>query len=160
MEDIVNFHIRVRPSALVIRDDEILLVEYNSKKRGIHYYLPGGGADPGETIRQTVRREMIEETTADVTVGQIAFLYECQPQDRVDDYSPSYHTIFIIFDCKLIDGSTPRLPEQPDLNQTGVKWMPLDELKNIKLVPNIAESIIEYAKNKRTIELIEDHIVR
>ena len=156
----MNFHIRVRPSALVIRDNEILLVEYNSNKRGIHYYLPGGGAHSGETIRQTVKREMIEETTVDVTVGPIAFLYECEPQDRVDDYSPPNHTIFIIFDCKLIHGSTPKLPEQPELNQTDVRWIPLDGLKNIKLVPNIAESIIEYAKNKRTVELIEDHIVK
>lgn len=160
MEDNVNFHIRVRPSALVIHNDAILLVEYNSKKRGIHYFLPGGGADPGETIRQTVQREMIEETTANVTVGPIALLYECEPQDRADDYSPQYHTIFIIFDCSLIHDSTPKLPQQPELNQTDVKWIPLDRLKNIKLVPNIAELIIEYAKNKRNIDLIEDRIVK
>lgn len=47
----------------------------------------------------------------------------------------------------------------PELNQTGVKWVPINQLTSIKLVPNIAQSIIEYANNTRNIELIEDHIV-
>jgi len=154
----MTFHIRVRPSALIIREDSILLVEYNSEKRGIHYFLPGGGAEPGETIKETIRREMLEETMAEVSVGRVALLYECEPQFRKDDYSPNSHTIFVVFECTLLDDSEPRMPIIPELNQTGVKWIPLNKLKNIKLVPNIAETITDYAKERRSIELIEDHI--
>lgn len=153
----MTFHIRIRPSALIIRGGSILLVEYRTEKRGLHYFLPGGGAEPGETIKQTIKREMVEETAAEIDVGPVAFLYECEPQYREDDYSPPDHTIFIIFDCDLLEGSVPRLPEKPELNQTDVKWIRLETLNSIKLVPNIAESIVEYAKTRRNIQLIEDH---
>jgi len=157
-EDIVTYHIRIRPSALVIREDAILLVEYRTDERGLHYYLPGGGAEPGETLKQTIQREMLEETTASIEVGDIAFLYECEPQDRPDDYSPPSHTVFIIFDCTLCADSSPQMPANPELNQTDVKWIPLKSLNEIKLVPNIAPFLLEYASNNRNIQLIEDHI--
>ena len=152
-------HIRIRPSALIIREEAILLVEYRSDKRGLHYFLPGGGAEPGETLKQTICREMIEETTANIEVGDIAFLYECEPQDRQDDYSPPSHTVFIIFDCILCADSSPKMPANPELNQTDVKWISLTDLHEIKLVPNIAPFILEYANNNRNIQLIEDHII-
>ncbi|MGM0884050.1 MAG: NUDIX domain-containing protein [Bacillota bacterium] len=81
-------HIRIRPSALIIRNDLILLIECYSEKRGVHYFIPGGGSEPEETIKETVRRELIEETMAEVNVGPVAFLYECEPQSRIDAYSP------------------------------------------------------------------------
>lgn len=48
------------------------------------------------------------------------------------------------------------MPEKPDLNQTNVKWIDLEKLKEIVLYPNIKDEIKEYAKNKRNIELIEE----
>ncbi|MEK6992550.1 NUDIX domain-containing protein [Paenibacillus sp. FSL K6-1566] len=51
----MSYHIRVRPTALVIQEERILLVEY-SDENGIHYNLPGGGAEPGETITAGVLR--------------------------------------------------------------------------------------------------------
>jgi|GEM_PF-3115662 len=58
----MSYHIRVRPTAIVIQEERILLVEY-SDENGIHYNLPGGGAEPGETITDGVLRELYEETT-------------------------------------------------------------------------------------------------
>jgi len=75
-EDTVTYHIRIRPSALIIREEALLLVEYRTDERGLHYYLPGGGAESGETLKQTIQREMLEETTANIDAGDIAFLYE------------------------------------------------------------------------------------
>lgn len=155
----MTYHIRIRPSALIIREGAILLVEYHSDKRGQHYYLPRGGAEPGETLKQTIQREMIEETTANIEVGDVAFLYECEPQDREDGYSPPSHTVFIIFDCTLCVDSFPQMPANPKLNQTAVKWIPLERLSEIKLVPNIAPFILEHASSNRSIQLIEDHIL-
>lgn len=41
-------HIRIRPSALVIQNEAVLLVEYHSEQRGIIYYIPGGGAEAAD----------------------------------------------------------------------------------------------------------------
>lgn len=150
------FHIRIRPTALIIKDDAVLVVEY-SDHRGIHYFLPGGGVEPGEMIKETVRRELLEETMAEVHVGPLAFVYEDEPKPN-EAFSPKSHTLFHVFDCSLVNGSIPRMPEILDENQSGVKWIPLQDLDEVKLLPNMAREIQQYAKEKRNIELIEDHM--
>jgi hypothetical protein len=47
------------------------------------------------------------------------------------------------FTGKLRDGSEPRLPDTPDVNQAGVRWVPLVELPNAPLLPGIADRVIE-----------------
>lgn len=59
--------LRVRPSAYAIvrnTTGEIVLVQTPS---GCH--LPGGGADPGETVERTVQREVAEEVCLQVAIG-------------------------------------------------------------------------------------------
>lgn len=41
------YNIRVRPTALIVKDNSILLIEYKDEN-GTHYNLPGGGAEPGK----------------------------------------------------------------------------------------------------------------
>jgi 8-oxo-dGTP diphosphatase len=42
--------IRLRACALIIKDGAILLIEYaNDNGDGVHYNLPAGGVEPGET---------------------------------------------------------------------------------------------------------------
>lgn len=152
----MSFHIRIRPTGLIIQNDSVLLVEY-SDHRGTHYFLPGGGAEPGEMLKETVKRELLEETMAEVYVGPLAFVYEWEPQPN-DTYSPKAHTLFHIFECSLVDGSVPTLPYHPDDNQVGVKWIPLQDLEKIKLLPYMAHEIQQYVKEKRNIEIVENHL--
>lgn len=62
----------------------------------------------------------------------------------------------MIFDCNLNPDSKPMMPQIPELNQTDVKWISIDKLTTIRLIPDIAEAIINYTKDNRNIELIED----
>lgn len=50
----MSFHIRVRAGAIIIENNKILLTVYNEPKRGIVYDLPAGGAEPNESITDTV----------------------------------------------------------------------------------------------------------
>ncbi len=152
----MSFHIRIRPTALIIQDNAILLVEYKDEN-GIHYNLPGGGAEPGETVTEGVRREVFEETMAEVIVGPLAFVYEFAPHQQSGDYDSETHTINLIFECHLKEASIPRLPDQPDPNQSAVKWISMNELDSVVLYPNIKKYIQRYTTERRTIELIEDH---
>ncbi|AMO85810.1 NUDIX domain protein [Solibacillus isronensis B3W22] len=149
-------HVRIRCTALIIENNSVLLVEYDDN--GIHYNLPGGGLEPGETIREGVAREVFEETTADVEVGPIALIYEFPPHKQSGDYDENAkHGLHVIFECTLKNGSIPKLPEYPDPNQTAVKWIPIEELDSILLLPNIIQQIKNYFDNRRNIELIEDY---
>ena len=72
-------------------------------------------------------------------------------------YNSPTHVMNLIFECTLVDGFEPRLSDNPDEYQIGIKWVRFDELDSIRLYPNIKSHIIEYAKRKRNIEIIEDY---
>ena len=150
----MTYPIRVRASALIIQNDAILLVEFDDEN-GLHYNLPGGGVENGETLIDAVKREAKEEASVDIEVGDVAFLYEYAPFKNADKYG-LVHSITTIFDCTLKEGAQPRISLTPDPNQTGVKWIPLNELSQIVLYPNIHEEIVAYVQKRRTIELIEE----
>ncbi|GIG69157.1 NUDIX domain-containing protein [Phytomonospora endophytica] len=52
---------RVRAGAVVVRDGRMLLVALPTEQ-GLVYEIPGGGVEDGETLEETVRRELAEET--------------------------------------------------------------------------------------------------
>jgi 8-oxo-dGTP diphosphatase len=152
----MNFHIRIRPTSLIFNEGKVLLIEYKENDE-IHYNLPGGGAEPGEMITDTLKRELIEEANVEINIGPIAFVFEYFPDKQSGDYSSKIHGLHIIFDCTIKKGSIPQLPDNPDPNQVGVRWIPIELLESVILYPNIKEHIIEYSRHRRNIELIEDH---
>lgn len=149
-------HVRIRCTGLIVENNSVLLVEYDDN--GIHYNLPGGGLEQGETILEGVAREVLEETTAQVDVGPLALIYEFTPHKQSGDYNVNEkHGLHLIFECTLKNNSIPQLPQNPDPHQSGVKWVPLEELDSILLIPNINKQIKEYIQNQRNIKLIEDY---
>lgn len=44
-------------------------------------------------------------------------------------------------------------------NQIGVKWIPLSQLSEIALYPNIKAQILTYAKNPQSLNFIEEHLI-
>ena len=54
--------------ALVVLDGRVLMVRQR-RAYGVHWELPGGYVEPGETLEQTAAREVLEETGVEVEVG-------------------------------------------------------------------------------------------
>ncbi|OCA83126.1 NUDIX hydrolase [Bacillus sp. FJAT-27225] len=154
----MTYHIRVRAGALILENESILLVEFKDEK-GLHYNLPSGGVEPGESIIEAVRREAEEEASVDVEVGPLAFVYEYAPHLTPQRYGDT-HSLGLMFDCKIKEGSIPMMPEQPDLYQTDVTWVKLTELKNIVLYPNMKDQIIAYSKDKKPLGFIEEQTLK
>ena len=131
--------IRLSARGVVVQDQKILMVQYIDES-GLHYNLPGGGVEFGEEMRETVRREVKEETLLDVTVGDLLFTYEhIQPEEHV---SP-WHSVNFFFRCEPVEGSTAGLPENPDPNETAVVWMPFDEFRECLLYPMVNGQILQ-----------------
>ena len=137
--------IRIRACALIIQNDAVLLIEFDDE-HGLHYNLPAGGVELGESIMEAVKREASEEAAIAIEVGRLAIVWEYAPHLN-DDKHGDQPSLNMIFDCTLVEGAIPQLPERPDPNQTAVKWMPLSELESVWLLPEIAPQIIAYARN-------------
>ena len=60
-----KFFIKAR--AIVVKDKKLLLIRVDYKSGHVHYLLPGGGVDEGETIKQAIVRETLEEYNAIAT---------------------------------------------------------------------------------------------
>ena len=65
---------RLRAQAIVIKDDQILLLKTRIGDRE-DYELPGGGIEEGETPEDAAIRELFEETGIKGEVVRLAFKY-------------------------------------------------------------------------------------
>lgn len=152
--------IRLRAGALIIEDGAILLVEFeNDNNDGVHYNLPAGGVEPGETLVEAVIREAKEEASVDIEVGPVAFVYEYQPTKTNFLYG-DVHSVGITFECKRKDGSVPKLPDKPDPKQTAVRWIAISELNAIVLYPEIAQDIVNYYKGQNYRNYVEEYEIQ
>jgi ADP-ribose pyrophosphatase YjhB (NUDIX family) len=123
---------RVAAYALVVRGgaagDEVLLTRNSA--RGPHpgqWTLPGGGIDHGEEPRQTVVREVREETGLACTPGEVldvgsAHFEGTAPSGRREDF----HALQIVFTAEVSDG-------EPAVIETGgttdaAAWVPVAEV--------------------------------
>jgi ADP-ribose pyrophosphatase YjhB (NUDIX family) len=133
--------IRVRVGAVIVRNSAIVLVEYDDEKSGRHFNLPGGGVNEGESLHDALRREVLEETCMIVEVGRLLLVWEYVPPCQAKKYGPR-HEIAFVFHCKPHEGSEPRLPEVPDENQIATRWVPLEDLPHVPLLPQVGERLL------------------
>ena len=150
-----KYPIRTATKAIIIEDGKILLNKY--EKNGFYYTFPGGGQDHNEDLKSNLKRECLEEMGAHVEVEDVLFVREF----IADHHNPSpnrvgYHQVNIIFQCKLVDRDF-ETPSQPDPNQIGVEWVPIEDLMDYKLYPqSIRKEIIDHFRgNSSTIYLGE-----
>ena len=89
---------RTATAIIPYSQDAILLIKRNTVPFKGFWALPGGRAEPGETVEQTIVREVKEETGLDViVVRKIGEYHELGTQDNVDyDYYPACFLVRIV----------------------------------------------------------------
>lgn len=145
-----RLNMRVGANAVIARNGAILLVEFDDET-GPHFNLPGGGIEAGESIVAGLRREVREETCADIDVGPLLLVTEYFPP-RYDHRYGSMHKLGLVFRCFLKEDSEPRLPDCPDEHQIAVRWVQLVDLPAQPLLPDLAPRIIELIASPPTID--------
>lgn len=126
---------RLGANAFIVRDGAVLLVAFDDAS-GFHYNLPGGGVKPGESVKAGLKREVFEETRAEVEVGQLLMVSEYQPERHRNRYG-GVHKLTLVFACRLSEASEAGFPERPDPEQVDVLWLPLTELATAPLIPEV-----------------------
>ncbi|MBN1963752.1 MAG: NUDIX domain-containing protein [Anaerolineae bacterium] len=116
----------VRPSAygLVLGDGRLLVAQTMTTGKLV---LPGGGADPGERLEATLRREVWEETGIEVEVGD--FLHFHEDFFYYDPLDLAMHGYLFYYACRPLTTSLnpPEYPPEEDLSRP--LWADVTDLR-------------------------------
>ena len=93
--------------AIIIEQDRVVLVKRGHPPLAGTWSIPGGVLEMGETLRQAVAREALEETGLTVNVGQLLGVYDRIVRDA--DERIRYHYVLIDFLCRRIAGEPQEL---------------------------------------------------
>ncbi len=67
--------LKVRPTGVLVEDGELLVLRQRvTESLPRDWSLPGGALEYGETVRECLVREMREETSLNVQVGDLLYL--------------------------------------------------------------------------------------
>jgi ADP-ribose pyrophosphatase YjhB (NUDIX family) len=152
MESIIP-PIRNAARALILQDDNILLLRKDGYEKGERFALPGGGQDLGETLEQALHRECLEEIGTRVEIRDLVFVADSfKPRDT----SPrsTRHLVEFLFACTVPDDYVPVNGHHPDKHQVEVVWVRLDELADMPLYPrSLAPYLADSVEGKDTVYL-------
>lgn len=129
---------RMRPGvkAFIVHNGKILVAKEKFIERGkerIIYDIPGGGIDPGETLHEALRREVMEEVGLEVEVEQPVGGWDFTFYN--DTTKEEVHVINVAYQCRLIGEPNIDTTHNPALyeNIFETGWMSKEELLGEKL---------------------------
>lgn len=134
--------IRISAKAIIVRDGALLAIA-KQDEFGVYYILPGGGAEPWETLPQALRRECREETGAEVEVGPLMLVRDYVSSNHEFRHTePETHQLELMFRCLLNPGAEPAGGHLPDDGQTHLAWLPLADLLIHRLYPQAIRPLL------------------
>lgn len=126
---------------MIVQNSSILLAKINSPTRSKPIWMPpGGGVEPGESLEQTLIREIKEETDLQINKKQLLWIYEF--------IEKPYHAIEFYFRCDVIGGELKKGfdPELESDQQMllDLSFIPMRETEELAIEP---EFIKEFCEN-------------
>lgn len=112
--------------AVVVQNNRVLLIRRATPPLLGEWSLPGGVLECGETLRQAVAREALEETGLVVETGEMLGVYE-----RIipgNDARVRYHYVLLDFLCRPVGGDLNAGSDAAD-----VRWFAPEELPPLNL---------------------------
>ena len=119
---------------IIFNCEEVLLIKKEYEDGRMLYTLPGGSQEPGETLEETLNRELYEEIAAHVKIIDLASIYEYK-QSSKSDPGLVKHKVEFAFYCHIEGAYSATMGQHPDPHQTDVVWVPRQELSEINLYP-------------------------
>lgn len=135
--------VRVGISVFIVNDkNQILLGKRIGKHGGGEYGCPGGHMEFGESIEESARREVMEETGMEIEGLEFLRILNLR------DYPPR-HYIDIGMLAKIKGNQNPKLMEPNKCEGWG--WHDIDNIPENSFagLPSLVESYIDFLDNKR-----------
>lgn len=122
---------RLAAYAVVVHEGRVLLSllapRVSAEPR---WTLPGGGVEHGEDPRAAVLRELREETSLEVRLGERArVLSDHHPHQLVDGRPVDHHAVRLVFDAVAVDPSTPPRVLERDGSTVEAAWHDLADVR-------------------------------
>lgn len=124
----------VAVSAAIVRENRVLIARRaRAPAQGV-FTLPGGVVEVGETLREAVQREILEETGLTIEPVALAGYRERIARDR--DGKVEQHFVILPFAARWIAG-------EPVLNEelAEVRWLVPSELAGLTTTEGLAEIV-------------------
>ena len=112
--------------AILFRRDRILMAQRGKEPLKGWWSLPGGAVELGESLRDAVCREVLEETGLEVEPVRQFEVFERIMRDA--EGAPEYHYVLIDYVCRITGGS----PHAGD-DVAHVQWMRFEELAGLQI---------------------------
>jgi len=119
-------HPLVGVGALIFEGDRILLAERGKEPLKGWWSLPGGLVETGETLRDAVCREVLEETGLVVEPTGLFEIFERIMRDGAG--AAEYHYVLIDYVCRITGGSL-----APGDDVSRVEWVRQDDLGSYRI---------------------------
>jgi 8-oxo-dGTP diphosphatase len=138
------YPVRISTKAIIIKDNALLVIVGRGATGEQYYYLPGGGQEKFETLKDALKRECLEEIDARVVVGDILFVrdYISRNNREFAAFDPDLHQVDVFFECTLEPGEIPKNGLSPDSTQQGVYWLPLSDLETSIFYPTALKTAL------------------
>jgi len=117
--------VRVAAYGVVIDGDKILVQELRNNDK---YFFPGGGLELGETRKEGLRREMMEEVGMEIEVVKLLHSTESFFYYEPEDATWQFYGFFYL--CKPVTKTVLTAEEVDDCEALGSRWVKISDLKN------------------------------
>ena len=117
---------RVAVGAVVFHNDRVLLVKRGKPPAEGVWAIPGGTVHLGESLQETARREILEETGIIIQTGEVIYVFEKVERDT--DGRVRFHYVIIDLLADYVGGNL-----QPGDDAKDACWVSREDLSILEL---------------------------
>lgn len=120
--------------AVIVSGGRALLVRRDTEPLRGEWSVPGGMLELGETLRDGVRREVLEETGLEVEPGEVLDVFDSIFTDGLG--RTQYHYVLIDYLCRPVSGEA-----HPGSDVSDVRWVSANALSAMGLRESIEQVV-------------------
>jgi mutator protein MutT len=135
--------------AIIIKGEKVLLARRGREPDYGKWSIPGGAVKLGETLKEAVKREVCEEVSITIRVGEVVEVLERIFHDP--DGKVQYHYVLVDFLCEHLSGE-----EKPSSDALEARWVPISKIPHQRL-PGKTKRVIQKAFEMRQREIVNNN---